>query len=82
METDPQYSLLSVFGPALSNGELHRYSVMAWPWPRMTGPFGHGIEKMGHGHWRVGQVMGIDRWPKMTGLFGKLGAAGTKLPKD
>jgi hypothetical protein len=30
----------------------------------MTGPFGHGIGRVGHSHWPLGQVMGIDRWPK------------------
>jgi hypothetical protein len=30
----------------------------------MTGPFGHGIDRMGHGHWPLGQVMGIDRSQK------------------
>ena len=27
----------------------------------MTGPFGHGIDRMGHSHWPFGQVTGIDR---------------------
>src|ERR1700733_12541483 len=30
----------------------------------MTGPFGHGIDRMSHGHWPLGQVMGIDRSQK------------------
>jgi hypothetical protein len=25
----------------------------------MTGPFGHGIDRMGHGHWPLGQVTGM-----------------------
>jgi len=36
----------------------------------MTGPFGHGIDKMGHGHWPLGQVTEVG-----------MGRAATKFSK-
>jgi hypothetical protein len=48
----------------------------------LTGPFGHGIGKMGHGHWLLGQVTGIDRCPKMSGLEWNIGRRRDEISKD